>query len=124
VWWCTPGTGAVLGKRLFLVSLGTSLVSLGLKSLFRRSRPTAARGGFYLTLDQHSFPSGHATRSAGVIVTLWPLLPEPVRAALLLWGLVLNACRIGLGLHFPSDVLAGLVIGSAVGLLLRRVGLR
>ncbi|MFP4344863.1 MAG: phosphatase PAP2 family protein [Anaerolineales bacterium] len=122
-WLGTRGLGPTLGRRLFTAALCSSLVSLALKSLFRRNRPTVERGNFYLALDRHSFPSGHATRSAGVIVALWPLLPGVVRGGLLLWSVILNACRIGLGLHFPSDVVAGLAIGSAIGLLLRRVGL-
>jgi undecaprenyl-diphosphatase len=66
-----------------------------------------------------SFPSGHATGSAAfylaVVVVLLSLLRRPARAALLAGAvvipLVVAATRVVLGVHYLSDVTAGLLIG-------------
>ncbi len=70
----------------------------------------------------YSFPSGHAlniTVAAGVLVLLlWSLLSRPGRvlavssAAVVV--LVVGLDRIFLGVHFPSDVLAGYVLGCCI----------
>jgi undecaprenyl-diphosphatase len=65
--------------------------------------------------DEFSFPSGHtlhAVAFAGIAVWYFPAL-----ALLLLPFVVLTALsRIALGLHYPSDVVAGAGIGAAVAL--------
>lgn len=67
-----------------------------------------------------SFPSGHASNSMAVAVAamgLWPGL----RPWALLLPLIIGFSRIYLGKHFPTDVLAGWMIGAAVGYVLVRV---
>jgi len=66
-------------------------------------------------LDTFSFPSGHTLHAvAFTLVTLayWPWL-----ASLLVpFTLLTAASRVVLGLHYPSDVLAGALIGASVAL--------
>ncbi|WP_186811499.1 phosphatase PAP2 family protein [Cellulomonas persica] len=73
----------------------------------------------------YSFPSGHASTTAAwstvLVVLVWPLLRTRAAKALAVTGtgllVVLTALdRVLLGAHFPSDVLAGTVLG--VGLVL------
>jgi undecaprenyl-diphosphatase len=68
----------------------------------------------------HSFPSGHATTSfacATVLAAAVPRLGIPLYllAAAVAWS------RVYVGVHWPSDVLAGAVLGTGVGILVLRV---
>lgn len=64
-------------------------------------------------LDKFSFPSGHTLHA--VAFTLVACLHYPVLAALLVpFTLLTAASRVVLGLHYPSDVLAGAAIGALV----------
>ncbi len=63
-----------------------------------------------------SFPSRHAF-SAFAIAASWFAASAPVAFALLAAAVVLAACRVLGGVHFPRDVVAGTLIGSATGAL-------
>ncbi|MFZ7127636.1 MAG: phosphatase PAP2 family protein [Desulfobacterales bacterium] len=97
---------------------GGALVSTGLKILFARERPSLDH---LVRVVTYSFPSGHAMLSAVVYLTLGVLLAysEPRRrfkiyfmsvAALL--AVLVGLTRIYLGVHFPTDVLAGWIAGA------------
>ncbi|RLA39492.1 MAG: phosphatase PAP2 family protein [Gammaproteobacteria bacterium] len=92
-----------------------SLLKKGLK----RNRPADALpdfNSFITPSDQFSFPSGHtsgAFLSATVAATLVPVLFWPVY----LWACLVGASRILLGVHFPTDTLAGALIGTTVATL-------
>ena len=65
-------------------------------------------------LDTYSFPSGHTLHAVGFSVVV--LAYYPWLAALLVpFTLLTAASRVVLGLHYPSDVLAGAVLGSLIG---------
>ncbi|HET7174039.1 MAG TPA: diacylglycerol kinase family protein [Nocardioidaceae bacterium] len=93
---------------------------LALKQGLQRPRPAVAD-----QVPGWSFPSGHAsTAAAAVLLLALVALPRlrrrwrPVAAALLaLVGLAIGADRVFLAAHYPSDVVAGWLLGSAVVLL-------
>ncbi len=62
--------------------------------------------------DRESFPSTHATVSFAAAVAVPPLLPT---APLLALATATASARLLLGDHYPSDVAAGAVLGSAIG---------
>jgi membrane-associated phospholipid phosphatase len=94
---------------------------VGIKDLFRRTRPPGA-GTLYLA--SYSFPSGHATASTAVLVTLaYVLAREGLlshRIALLvgcLGPLLIGLSRIYLDVHWTTDVLGGWGLGLVVAAL-------
>jgi membrane-associated phospholipid phosphatase len=96
-----------------------SMVVVALKSLFARTRPDFV--DHIVTVGGASFPSGHSANSAIVYLTLASLLTQVVRghatrrfvltaAALLVTAI--GCSRVYLGVHWPSDVLAGWSFGT------------
>ena len=65
-------------------------------------------------LDQHSFPSGHAMTVSGVLTPVVMLWPESLFSALFV-GCGIAWSRIASAHHYPSDVLAGTVLGVGIG---------
>lgn len=66
------------------------------------------------SLDEFSFPSGHTLHAVAfsVIAIAWfPALTLP----LLLFAMLVAMSRVVLGLHYPSDVLAGIALGAVLG---------
>ena len=103
--------------------LGGTAISTILKSIFDRPRPDLTG---VVEVYNASFPSGHATVSAVVYLTLGALLAEMssnrrlkvfyVAAAVGL-TLMVGLSRIYLGVHYPTDVLAGWSLGAAWALI-------
>lgn len=128
---------ALVARRWFLAGLGMALalpfsvlLTAGLKEVIAAPRPSALLGpDAVLVLGQtdseYAFPSGHAASVALLAASLWSILPAWGRAVAIMLALAVGASRIWLGMHFPSDVLAGLAIGAAVavasGLFVRRM---
>ena len=65
-------------------------------------------------LDSYSFPSGHAT-SAFTLATILSLKyqKKEIAVPLFLWASAIGYARIYNGVHYPSDVIAGAILGSA-----------
>jgi undecaprenyl-diphosphatase len=126
---------AVIGFLLMVRKRGAALLVLGsigggvllstiLKNVFERTRPDLVPHAVHVYTA--SFPSGHAMLSAVTYLTLGALLTrvQPqrrVKAYLLTVAVVLTVLigvsRVYLGVHWPTDVLAGWCIGSAWAML-------
>ncbi|TMW71802.1 phosphatase PAP2 family protein [Alteribacter natronophilus] len=91
-----------------------------LKRSFRRHRPYVVIGESYVTgnpLQDSSFPSGHTTAVFSMLVPYMTasslLIPVLLPVAVLV-----AISRITIGLHFPSDVIAGAMLGTTAAFLL------
>jgi membrane-associated phospholipid phosphatase len=103
---------------LICAALGPIAICLnyGVKLLVKRPRPVLEGlpplGGAPSSL---SFPSAHAFSSFAVATAMFRV--DPATAGALLVALVLSLGRPYLGMHYPSDVLAGALLGVALGLI-------
>ena len=93
-----------------LAIIGSALLNLGAKPLFARDRPSLWES--IAPEGNYSFPSGHAMGSmtlACVLVLLcwWTRLRWPVTFAAAGFVVLVGLSRIYLGVHYPSDILAG-----------------
>lgn len=96
----------------FAIELPSYLI---LKNLFRRQRPAVALAGRIQAhiepSDRFSLPSGH-TAGAFVLVSCVAVLAPVWLPLVLAWGLMVGMSRVLLGVHFPGDILAGMLLGS------------
>ncbi len=100
--------------------LAVGLVCLGaykwLKGKTLRPRPATINQAIFTSvapLDQFSFPSGHTLHAVGFSVVLLAYYPALGWIAIP-FTLLVAASRLVLGLHYPSDVLAGALIGALI----------
>lgn len=101
--------------------LVTAVLVLTIKFSVRRRRPEGEWGGVYRSTDPHSFPSGHAARTLMLAFLAISLGPAWLVVALMVWAPLVAVARVAMGLHYLSDVLAGAVLGMAMGLVLGAV---
>lgn len=113
--------GGVIGWRLGLLALLLGTLNLtiywSLKQLTRRERPFRQCDDIrecVRAADPFSFPSGHALHATAFAVLFsirYPSLTLPLAG----FAALVALSRVVLGVHFPSDVLAGVAIGAATG---------
>ena len=104
----------------FAASVSGQLVSHLLKEAFGRPRPDLIP--HEVAVFTHSFPSGHAMMSAVVYLTLASLaarlmhrrhMKVYVLSVAIVFTILIGVSRVYLGVHWPSDVLAGWMIGAS-----------
>ena len=102
-------TGAAILLALTLVAL---VGNMGLKPLFDRLRPCDIMGFTLLPAcpPDPSFPSGHTAASFASAAVLWLRRSAFFRPALVLAALIAFS-RLYLFVHFPTDVMAGILLG-------------
>ena len=99
-----------------LNGLSSLLVYKLLKSRLVRERPYIKHLGIVCgtaPLDRYSFPSGHTLHAVGFTIIFWAYLPASIWL-MLPFAALIAASRVILGLHYPTDVLVGALIGATI----------
>ena len=124
LWLCLAATGAALDRdarpvyrRALRVTLAASAAAQAVKLAVRRPRPlVSGLPPLVHTLSARSYPSAHAATSFSAARVLREALPAgPLYAA----AAAMALSRPYLGVHYPSDALAGAALGDAVARLVR-----
>ncbi|HYF25279.1 MAG TPA: phosphatase PAP2 family protein [Baekduia sp.] len=99
-------------KALAIVGLAYA-INVALKGVVRRKRPLIADlPALIATPTKLSFPSSHATSSFAAARAYAALMPG---APLYAVAAAMAVSRVALGVHFPSDILVGAALGTAIG---------
>ena len=115
------GTAMCLG-----LALGALVTNCCLKVLIARARPYADESSIYYqfwqlvgmhTESDKSFPSGHTTAAFATMVPVFLLGKKRVSWMALIFAFLMGLSRIYLVVHYPSDVLGGLIVGTIAGIL-------
>ena len=116
---CFPQTrkAGIIGLLALLLSL--LLTNVTLKHLVGRVRPWLTLEGLIPLISEHdpnSFPSGHTCAAFAAASAWYRALPKRWMCVLgIIMAAVMGLSRLYVGVHFPSDVLAGLLVGLLCG---------
>ncbi|MBA3970712.1 MAG: phosphatase PAP2 family protein [Bacteroidetes bacterium] len=126
------------GKKVILVALGAVLVIVladqisvhAFKNMFLRYRPchnllicdqvhvNDGKGGMY------GFISSHAANTFALAMFLTLLFKDKIRyfgTAIFIWATLVSYSRIYNGVHYPSDIIGGAIVGMGIGILVFKI---
>lgn len=112
----TRVVGVVAAGSLAMNAIITNLV---LKPLVDRIRPYEVLADLELLISKQtdsSFPSGHTAASFAVAVVCLKLLPRGYGISAMVLAVIIAFSRLYVGVHYPLDVLGGIVIGMGCAL--------
>lgn len=102
---------------ILLIATSDQISSNFLKNLFERIRPCNALDDVNMLISKtssYSFPSSHAFNSFAAAVFFYKLYPK-LKWLLFITASLLAISRVVVGVHYPSDIVAGTIMGSAIG---------
>lgn len=120
--WIAIGGVLLLFKRtrtvgitvLVALLINDIMTNMILKDLFARPRPYVASAEIVpliKKLSSYSFPSGHTSVSFSGALVLYRMMPRKVGVPAIILAAMIGFSRLYVGVHFPTDVLGGIVIG-------------
>ena len=126
VFLCIPRTRRIGLAILTALIIGALITNVTLKPLVNRTRPWVVIEGLKVLVDSGagdpSFPSGHSTAAfafAGAI--LFSRVKMKWKSIALVAAALMGISRLYVGVHYPTDVLAGVAIGLLAGFLAKKL---
>ena len=126
VFLCIPKTRRIGLVILTALIIGALITNVTLKPLVNRTRPWVVIEGLKVLVDSGagdpSFPSGHSTAAfafAGAI--LFSRVKMKWKSIALVIAALMGISRLYVGVHYPTDVLAGVAIGLLAGFLAGKI---
>lgn len=117
----TRKTGVLLTFSLLLNFLANNLI---LKNFVARIRPYEAVEGLHRIIEAQSdfsFPSGHTGCSFAAAVVIFLVCPRKAGIPAMILAVLIALSRLYVGVHFPTDVLGGALVGTAAALIVCQV---
>lgn len=119
------------------IGAADAIANYGFKHTIKRYRPShhldlSEKLQFYTHENgeeyrggQYGFVSGHATNSFAIAVFFglffFKIAKKRIFYLLLLWAIIVSYSRMYLGVHYPSDIIAGAILGSTIAFLTHKV---
>ena len=103
--------GILMGISLLLEFLLNNLI---IKNLFARIRPYEVIDGLILLVGKapdYSFPSGHTGSAFALAVVIFMVMDRKYGIIALVLASLMGFSRLYVGIHYPSDVLGGVILG-------------
>lgn len=121
---CIPKTRKA-GSMAALALICTFLINnIVIKNLVARPRPWTAWEELEILIDKpggHSFPSGHTANSFAAAVMMFKTLPSYIGIPAVILAAMIGFSRLYLGVHYPTDVLVGAIVGTAIALIAHKI---
>lgn len=86
-----------------------------LKNVVARTRPYEALASIHLLIEKQpdfSFPSGHSASAFAAATVMFIMLPRRYGVPALIFAFIIAFTRLYVGVHYPTDVLAGALAGT------------
>lgn len=94
-------------------------VNVLVKNLVARARPYTQIEGLVNLIGEQSdfsFPSGHTAASFAAVTVLLMLVPKKLSIPMTVLAVLISLSRLYVGVHYPTDILGGVVIGALCGI--------
>lgn len=121
-----PKTRKFGTAMLLSVAIGAIFTNLVLKVAIARPRPYADETSVFYQLwllvgqnmeSDKSFPSGHTTAAFATMTAVFLVGNKRISWTAYIFAFLMGLARIYLVVHYPSDVLAGIIVGTAAGII-------
>lgn len=110
-------TGFITSLALIFDLLAVNVL---IKNLVRRTRPYEVIEGLTSVIGKQSdfsFPSGHTAASFAFAFAVMFVAPKKIWIPVMVTATLISFTRLYLGVHYPTDILGGVIIGFVCGLL-------
>lgn len=122
--WIAPITWRSDARFALLAMAVAGAAGWLVKQLVRRPRPAGDYGKGYRRYDPYAFPSGHASRTFALATAALLGAPLWFGIGVLTWAIATSWVRVYGRLHYVTDILAGMLLGTACACLLHMAAIR